>query len=54
LRRKKARVRRAFKNQQKNAAIYFAGAFLAGFLLFFGLEVALFMVSHFECGCLIG
>ena len=41
-RRKKARLWRAF---QKSAAIYFAGVFLAGFLLFFGLAVALFMVG---------
>jgi hypothetical protein len=33
------------KNQRFNAAIYLAGVFLAGFLLFFGLAVALFMVS---------
>jgi hypothetical protein len=32
------------KNQRINAAIYFAGVFLAGFLLFFGLAVALFMM----------
>ena len=30
---------------KKSAAIYFAGVFLAGFLLFFGLAVALFMVG---------
>jgi hypothetical protein len=28
------------------AATYFAGAFFDAFLLFFGLAVALFMVSH--------
>ena len=33
------------KIQRIDAAIYFAGVFLAGFLLFFGFAVALFMVK---------
>jgi hypothetical protein len=40
-----------FLKSAKNTAIYFAGAFFAGFLLFLGLAVALFMVSHFGDRC---
>ena len=35
------------KSQRINAAIYLAGVFFEGFLLFFGFAVALFMVFLF-------